>query len=706
MTVDLAAPRGRWDVFVDAATGAPIARAQLLRFGAATLRYDVGVRNPSARQQLAAGFATITASATATTTDAAGGFSYPGTGATTVTATVVGPRVRVTSDGNPGATTTLTIGNGGVGVWANPSELIDAQLSAFVHANLVKTFARTELDPTLAWLDEQLEVRVNEIGSCNSYSTGDDIHFLLAGDGCENTGRVADLVYHEFGHSLHSHAIIPGAGGFDSAMSEGVSDYLAATMVDDSGVGRGHLVGSTAPLRELDPIGREAQWPGDLGEDAETTGLIIGGALWDMRKALIATRGAVEGKRLADDLYYATLQRAADIPSTYAEILAADDDDGDLSNGTPNQCAIAAAFTPHGLVDPQLGLGVGIPTRDGFAVAVAVTAPPGGCAVPEVTGIDVEWRLRGGALQTVALTAAASTFTGSIPTQPADSVVEYRVVARLGNGTDITYPNNPGDPFYQFYVGPLAPLYCTDFEADPFANGWTHSGTVGADDWQWGAPNGTTGNSDPTIAASGTRVVGTDLGIGVDRDGRYQRSAAETLVSPVIATTGRTGVRLQFKRWLSVEDGFYDDARILADGVIVWSNFAGPDQDSAIHTTDREWRFHDVALGAVGDDGSVQISFELTSDQDLQLGGWTIDDFCVLASGTGPVPLCGNAQVETGEVCDDGNTTSGDGCSSACATEIVEPPDDGCCSTGGDPRGAIAIGLGSAILLWRRRRRG
>jgi len=42
-------------------------------------------------------------------------------------------------------------------------------------------------------------------------------------------------------------------------------------------------------------------------------------------------------------------------------------------------------------------------------------------------------------------------------------------------------------------------------------------------------------------------------------------------------------------------------------------------------------------------------------------------------------PVCGNGVIETGETCDDGNTVSGDGCSSTCTTEVPgeEPPGDG-----------------------------
>jgi cysteine-rich repeat protein len=40
---------------------------------------------------------------------------------------------------------------------------------------------------------------------------------------------------------------------------------------------------------------------------------------------------------------------------------------------------------------------------------------------------------------------------------------------------------------------------------------------------------------------------------------------------------------------------------------------------------------------------------------------------------TGGGASCGNAAIESGETCDDGNTTSGDGCSATCATESSSP---------------------------------
>jgi cysteine-rich repeat protein len=60
----------------------------------------------------------------------------------------------------------------------------------------------------------------------------------------------------------------------------------------------------------------------------------------------------------------------------------------------------------------------------------------------------------------------------------------------------------------------------------------------------------------------------------------------------------------------------------------------------------------------------------------------TIDDVCVGGACIGDSTICGDGVVETGcgEACDDGNTTSGDGCSSTCQPEFVcgSAPQLGC----------------------------
>ena len=177
------------------------------------------------------------------------------------------------------------------------------------------------------------------------------------------------------------------------------------------------------------------------------------------------------------------------------------------------------------------------------------------------------------------------------------------------------------------------------------------------------------------------------------------------MLSPVIDVSHAVGVRLQYRRWLGVEDGFYDDAEVFADGAKLWSNFDTGNQNGSTAHRDREWRFHDLDLTAQAADGSVQIKFGLATDEGLEFGGWNIDDFCIMAR-TNITPGCGDGDLDTGEQCDDGNNVAGDGCTESCTDEPgVTEPDGGCCSTGGSPAAPIALGLLSAGLLLRPRRR-
>lgn len=71
-----------------------------------------------------------------------------------------------------------------------------------------------------------------------------------------------------------------------------------------------------------------------------------------------------------------------------------------------------------------------------------------------------------------------------------------------------------------------------------------------------------------------------------------------------------------------------------------------------------------------------QTGDDLTADFDnsLSVGNLDISFFLsTLPEGSGRLfNLCGNGVTETGEQCDDGNTTNGDGCSATCAAESVK----------------------------------
>src|SRR6185295_9560938 len=180
-----------------------------------------------------------------------------------------------------------------------------------------------------------------------AFFDGKSVNFFHASMRCQNTGLIQDVVYHEYGHAVHTAEIIAGVGGFDGAMSEGAADFFAAQITGDPGMGRGFFY-SDMPLRDLDPPNNENRWPQDIGE-IHKTGIIFGGTFWDLRKALIASLGQTQAIPLTEKLYLGALRRSVNIPSSLVEVLATDDDDGDLSNGTPHECAIRDAYGRHGL---------------------------------------------------------------------------------------------------------------------------------------------------------------------------------------------------------------------------------------------------------------------------------------------------------------------------------------------------------------------
>ena len=700
---------GRWDVWLDATDASPILRKSTIMYASGKVLFDVPDRYPTGtRSAKVAPQASHMVNTVATVADIAGSVTWAGTAAASVSPGLVGPLVAITNKAGSLTTQMLSLADGGTVTWSKATEeLNDAQLSSFVFASRAKAYVRANLNPNLAWLNGPVSVTVNENNTCNAYSTGDDIHFYKATQPsptgsasmqCANTGRLADVVYHEFGHSVHANSIIDGVGQFDGSLSEGLADMLAAFITDDHGMGRGFFF-SDAALRDLDPTNVEKRWPEDADGEVHDEGEIIGESLWDLKKALIVKLGADAGNAQARKIYYGIMQRASDIPSSYAEALVADDNDGDLTNGTPNLCAINTSFGPHGLADPATALGLTPPSRDLFTISLSANPPAGTseCAGATITKATVEWKKREGQINTVELAAAGSSYSGVIPTQPDGTIVQYKVTVTLSDGSSISYPNNAADPLYEFYVGPVTKLWCADFESG--AADWTHGANpTNRDEWEVGAPQGIGG--DPSKAHGGNNVFGIDL----STDGQYRRSTMLWAESPEIDLQGKTNVRLQYYRWLGVEDGFYDNARIMANGTKVWSNFASPmDTMNGKNHLDKEWRFQDVDLSAQSATGKVKIRFELDSDGGFNLAGWNLDDVCIVSAG--PAPTCGNGVLDEGETCDDGNIDDGDACSAVCGDPAAGGDNTGCCSVGATPGGAALLSMLTFGMLIRRRKR-
>ena len=561
-----------------------------------------------------------------------------------------------------------------------------AELSAFVFQSQIRQWALIYA-PDIPLMDTRIDVRVNIDETCNAYFDG-DLNFMRAGDGCRNTGRIADVNYHEWGHGFHYYSLLTGE--FDGSISEGIADVVAVLNTGDPVISPGFFNSGQA-IRELET---NRVYPDDWVNQVHTDGLIFGGAVWDLINILAAEVGEEEAYDTVSRLLAAAIRAGPTIPESFDAFIVADDDNGDLSDGTPNSCAIIEAFSQHGLG----------PGGAGGAIIVLDHAPPETAAPAEeivlnlegtnlapecvdaaLEGASVHFSTDGGQRwDTVPLTGEMENLRGLIPAQDEGTVVSYYFTLDAeGVGSSRAPRGGEISPF-TLYVGGLSEIYCEDFEDSD--GGYTHdliSGRdeEGADDWMWGAPLGLGG--DPDFAYSGNKVWGNDLG-GGQYNGEYQNDKHNRLSSIAIDVGDEDRLVLQYRRWLNVEDGYYDRANILANGAQVWTNHSTTESVGTEHHRDDQWMLHSVPIEADGS-GFLTVSWEVLTDRGLTMGGWTIDDVCVYAlkiptaDGTIEEPIIGG--------------------------KITGPPMGCACSSapGGGQFGAFALLLGGLIAAARRK---
>ncbi len=649
--VDVDGPRGRLTVWIDAGTGRVIAARDAFRHGGGPVDTPLTVTGSFEARKAgsalsSAPFADLFASVGGdlSVTDSAGvatvAVSAP---ATEVQLGLQGPFTSVLLYEGSSATATASVDPGVPAsfAWGDADSLL-VERDVF-HSHAVVRARMKRMAPDVEWLDTQvpLTVEVSDAGGCNAFWDGEGAQFFAESATCNATGRVADVVYHEIGHGLHQHL---SAGGFLAGdIGEGSSDYLAATINGDPDIGPSFFKANPEGIRNLEP---DLRYPDDVDGTVHHDGLIWGGAFWDYRASMIATLGTDAGVEIADRLLADALRNDPSLEEGFYDVLFAADDDGNVTNGVPHLCEIVGSFGAHGLgpgdglaVD-HVPLGLQPPERNGYVVRVHIGAAYPQCAPSNAGVATLEWRVGDqGPFASLEMSSelVPGWRTGTIPPQSAETRVEYRVRAVDPLGREATSPprNFETTPF-SFAVGRPAVLFRDDFEAD---RGWTHRlvdgpDQQGADDWQIGPPNGASG--DPPSAFSGANVAGNDLGVD-PFNGAYQPNVINRFESPEIDCRNWAGVRLQFRRWLQVEEGEYDRATVYVGDRAVWTN----PTDEALR--DEAWRFEEVDLSRYADGKKIRIAFELASDGGVQLGGWTLDDVTVVADGPldEVIPACG-----------------------------------------------------------------
>lgn len=373
-------------------------------------------------------------------------------------------RVRDAANGLQIPIDSLSVSSGAVEIVWDDRNSRPALRNAFAHGTRVHRFIR-ELDAgeALAALDQGTELWVDDPAlSCNAVWDGTRVKFYQASGGCRSTARIADVVYHEYGHAITYHLYRPFTPPRD--MNEAFSDYLAATLTNDPRLGLG-LFGTGTFLRELEA---NFVWPDDQNLDPHLQGLILAGALWDLRTRV--------GAEVCDPLFhFARYALASDFHDYLLDLLAYDDDDGDLFNGTPHFADIIGAFRPHGIGDYSVRI-----TADPIPDVKELAGPiPVEARIHSLLGLDPDslalfYRVAGETeFQRAPLhEEGGRRFVGAIAPPPPGSIVEYFWSAADTSGNRATLPAGAPDELASFSAGPdLVPPQLEHFPLSAVADG-------------------------------------------------------------------------------------------------------------------------------------------------------------------------------------------------------------------------------------------
>lgn len=275
-----------------------------------------------------------------------------------------------------GAWGPLTLGTGGSNLTGNGLST-RAERNCFYHLNIVRQIASKHLDDAAVggFFSRSTPANVNFNFTCNAFWDGNSVNFFRAGGGCNNTGEIADVMQHEWGHGIDQFT----GGGADGARGEGIGDVVAFLSTHDARLGPYFFQGDGAGIRNADELANPAglmstttvaaNCPpdgggGPLGYQVHCEGQIFSQAWWHLarnlrQKAVAAGGGEAAGWFVAEKLFFQSLPTSRTyVPtgpqSTYDAVMVVDDDNGDLTDGTPNGAEINEAFGHHGLAPATL----------------------------------------------------------------------------------------------------------------------------------------------------------------------------------------------------------------------------------------------------------------------------------------------------------------------------------------------------------------
>ena len=290
-----------------------------------------------------------------------------------------------------------------------------------IHSHLKSVF------PTFTGLDYAIETNIDVQGSCNAYYDG-TINFYAEGNGCNATAKITDVVYHEYGHGINNYRY--GSGMWNGGLNEGYADVWAISLTQSPVLGYGwDLADPTVYVRRYDQ--NRKVYPQDLVGQVHADGEIIAGAFWDTYLNLGNMQQML-------DLFKYTFDGAPDGPNgtegiiytdVLVEVLFADDNDADLTNGTPNDIAIIQAFALHGITLLSNTVLAHSPVAIAPAnVGITISANISSTYSWALSSANCFYRLNDDPnWNNISMAANGNNFTATIPAQSEGNIVAYYI---------------------------------------------------------------------------------------------------------------------------------------------------------------------------------------------------------------------------------------------------------------------------------------
>jgi cysteine-rich repeat protein len=241
-------------------------------------------------------------------------------------------------------------------------------------------------------------------------------------------------------------------------------------------------------------------------------------------------------------------------------------------------------------------------------------------------------------------------------------------------------------------MGDVETFFSEDFEAGTLPAGWSVSAHDVADPTTFDSPGWLVVDDLPPGAIGDFAAFAPDLVAG--DCGLDTEAGVVNIDSPVIVLPASPTPHVAFDHYVSTEAGWDGgNLKISVNGgayvVVPGSSYSFNPYNGILTTpTDNPLGGEEAFTGADGGSLSgswgqsqvdliglaspgdtIKLRFDLGTDGCNGTTGWYVDSVEAYSCSAEVPPVCGDSQLDLGEMCDDGNSTGGDGCSAACQVE-------------------------------------